>query len=72
MVKRLPETLRPSKRSGSPAPVRLKLFCANAAMPSKTVFCSRQSRKFAGDGVLYGKPICVASSHTVINASGFL
>ena len=38
--KRLAETRRPSRRSGSPTPVRLKLRSANAAMPSKTCSAS--------------------------------
>ncbi len=40
------ETSRPCKRSGSPAPVKLKLsFPRTAAIESKAVFCARQSTK---------------------------
>ena len=41
-------------------------------MPLKTVLCSRQSRKFAGDGVFFGKPRWVAFSQTRTSWSGFL
>jgi hypothetical protein len=45
------ETARPCKRSGSPAPVKLKLsFARTAAIEEQTVFCARQSAKLGYDG----------------------
>ena len=70
--KRFAETRRPSSRSGSPTPVRLKLRSDIAAIPVKTVFCLCQSRKLGGEGVFFGKPRCVAFSHIITSCSGFL
>src|SRR5678816_2326033 len=65
--KRFAETRRPSSRSGSPTPVRLKLRSDIAAMPMKLVACFCQSRKLAGDGVSLGKPRCAAFSHNTVS-----
>src|SRR5256885_1801213 len=70
--KRFAETRRPSRRSGSPTPVRLKLRSANAAIPSKSVFCFCQSRKLAADGVLFRNPSWVAFSQITTSWLGFL
>ena len=70
--KRFAETRRPSRRSGSPTPVRLKLRSTIAAIPVKTLFCLCQSRKLGGAGVFFGKPRCIAFSHTITSWSGFL
>src|SRR5262249_56032681 len=45
------ETSRPDRRSGSPAPVKLKLsFPRTADIEEQTVFCARQSTKLGYDG----------------------
>ena len=72
MRKKFEETWAPWICSGSPAPVSAtspNRPPTKAAMPSNTWFCSRQSRKFAGAGVLRGISQRGTSSHTITSRS---
>ena len=70
--KRFAETRRPSSRSGSPTPVRLKLRSDIAAMPVKTVLASASRGSWQATAYLSENPDVRRSPITSPACSGFL